>query len=438
MIPNKKQITVLFSTFLLGSGSLLAQNSSSDSLKTPDAPRRVAITATPLWSSLYSTASVEVFGKSYQKNKFFTEKSLMFSARYAHGHNLDNLMQNKKGAASYGIDITRKHFINAAPSRVFRPYVAYGLGVDYTKLNGTREKESDGSLSLGTNPPPTEYYHVNQEMLRQQVFGHIGTEVVFRNGFMFDTYIGLAYQNVCYFNNVPNDQRINSSSRDVGFNGIRPTLNWKLGYMIGEKARPKTDFTFGQDDQTETTNKRKIVVSISPFHLLTGQLRTDVEIFSKTVRPDAVVKRQSLSISPRFYSDYKWFIGDIDNKNTYGYGLDLAHKLYVGKQENAKMYIGYGAGLNYLNLEGKLTEFFGNSPYVNKQLLRFQGYTMAGVQLVAGRNIVLDSYVGIGYKGTHQLSASNNTELDCGNFTSPVYNGFYPVFGLKAGIQFGQ
>lgn len=435
MIPNKKQITVLFSTFLLGSGSLLAQNSSSDSLKTPNIPRRIGITATPLWGDikkgLFGIASVELFGKNYQKNALFTEKSTMLSLRYAQGQSVDNLMQEKKAAATYGISIARKHFVNVAPSRICRPYLAYGLGLDYTKLNGIRKETTD---------PESNLYHVNQEMLRQQVFGHLGLELVFGEGFMIDTYFGCAYQNVSYLNNVAKSQRINNSVLDIGYNGITPTINLKVGYMIGERARPKSDFILDQEDKTKKSNQRKVAVMVSLPHLLTGQLRADIELFSKKIRPEATFTRQSFTISPRYYNDYQWFIGGMDNKNIYGYGLDLAHKLYLSNPEktNSLVYIGYGAGANYLNLEGKLNEFWGTEENIHKKLIRYQGYTMLGVQIAASRHIVFDSYVGVGYKGTHQISQSNNTELTYENFTNPVYNGFYPVFGLKAGIQFGQ
>ncbi|SFB73139.1 hypothetical protein SAMN05421780_101153 [Flexibacter flexilis DSM 6793] len=443
MKSNKKP-AILLSTLLLASSSLWANNSGADSSATPSAPRRVAITATPFWNninkSIFGIASVELFGKNYQKNALFTEKATVLSVIYRRGQTLDDLMQNKKAAAAYGVNIARKHFVNASPSRVFRPYLAYGLGLDYTKLNGSREKEI--IIYSGFNHrTETVYYQVNQEMLRQQVFGHIGTELVFRNGFMLDTYFGWAYQNVAYLNNVAKSERINGRPQDVGYKGIVPTVNFKLGYMIGERARPKSDFAFDQEDETtQKTKHRKVAVMVSLPHLLTSQLRADIEIFSKKIRPEATFARQSFCISPRYYNDYQWFIGTIDNNKTYGYGLDLAHKLYFRNKENpnSQLYVGYGVGANYLNLEGKLTEFWGADENIHKQLIRYQGYTTAGVQLALGRNVVLDSYVGVGYKGTHQISQSNNTELTYENFTNPVYNGFYPVLGLKAGVQFGQ
>ncbi|SFB73172.1 hypothetical protein SAMN05421780_101155 [Flexibacter flexilis DSM 6793] len=199
----------------------------------------------------------------------------------------------------------------------------------------------------------------------------------------------------------------------------------------------------GNNHKTDSVQvvPRKYGVMVNLPHLLAEQLRLDVEIFSKKYRPNALFSTQSLIVAPRYYHNIYWETGGVHNKSTFGLGVELQHKLYLGNDNNelqdnlTQFYFGYGAGLNYLHTEGDFTttDIFAEGVHINQKYLRYNSFATMGMN-VSVKHFVIDSYIGFGYKYTHRLNNIQGQRPLDENILRPAYTGLYPVMGFKIGV----
>lgn len=183
---------------------------------------------------------------------------------------------------------------------------------------------------------------------------------------------------------------------------------------------------------------RQLGVMVSLPQLFSEQLRLDFEIFSKRQNTTGLFSKQSFTIAPRYYHNCYWGTGNIENKSTFGLGLELQHKLYFNdydqQNKDSHFYFGYGAGLNYLHTQGDLTqEILSESVHINQKYVRYHSFATIGMTANISR-VVIDGYLGMGYKYTHRLNEIQGQRPLDENILKPAYSGIYPVMNLKVGV----
>lgn len=200
--------------------------------------------------------------------------------------------------------------------------------------------------------------------------------------------------------------------------------------------------TLGGD--SVVTMPRKYNILISPIHLLSRQVRMDVEIFSKKYRPNAIITNNSYTFTTRLYRDNILRFYDHYGEHLKGWGLDFSQKFYLNNRlfktdDSFRFYVGYGIGANYMNYEElKYSSQDWNSYWQSYKFMRYQAFAMLGAQKTFN-HLVFDYYMGVGYKYTHYLSKEKSYDyLHNSDLTIPDYTGFYPFVGVKIGFQSGK
>lgn len=184
-------------------------------------------------------------------------------------------------------------------------------------------------------------------------------------------------------------------------------------------------------------------VSVQPLFLFNRGFHFDVEL-------QLPEKKSAFIIAPELYagsvSDIEFAIMDTDGDDKVkGYGLGVMHKIKFEKNLSST-YFAYGLQYRNHNIDFEdkgYSQFrrddliyYEYGPYsdnlkINSYLVR----AIVGQQRVYSTNILLDYYVGLGYKEATKTSGHPDARKYNQTFSSYAYRGTVMIMGFKIGLQ---
>lgn len=200
----------------------------------------------------------------------------------------------------------------------------------------------------------------------------------------------------------------------------------------------------------ENMEFKKLIVSISPQHLIQSGLRFELE--------PHLHEQHWLTIAPTIYlnhsgvnyynSDYKDQRDNSSYDKLTGIGIDIQHKMFLVDLYNPSgPYFSYGFGYNHFCLEYEEYVFY-NTTYdglnvitnglqdVRHHIDRIGASILLGYTYPSERIIMFDLYIGVGLRYSIQNINYDSQRSYDGSCVSFGYSGTLPLAGFKCGFVF--
>ena len=202
--------------------------------------------------------------------------------------------------------------------------------------------------------------------------------------------------------------------------------------------------------QQITLTDKKVLVSISPQHLIKSGLRVEIE--------PCLGKKNWLTIAPMIYlnhsnnNQFNSDFNELEYNNTYnrltGAGLELNHKIFLYDQNLPNgPYFAYGLFYQHVYLEYEEYVFY-STVYDGLNVERYglmdikHNIDKMGTSLLLGYHypydniIFIDMYVGLGIRYSIQGSNYDSNRDYSGSIIDFGYTGTIPMAGFKCGFMF--
>ncbi len=199
-----------------------------------------------------------------------------------------------------------------------------------------------------------------------------------------------------------------------------------------------------QNKDTVNTNRKNILLAVSPFYLINKALKVDIE-------KKLPYQRQWIQVSPQFYFNSNGesydFFDDAGYDEMIGFGIDVHHKIYMQDRElPSGVYAAYGLVYHHIALKfdgyvWENVEIDGKTYLQEAPKKAKQKNNKLGANLIFGiqpemnsSRFILDFYAGIGFRYT-LINTNVAFEKDFNDFYWDYgYTGTCLVAGFKLGV----
>lgn len=198
--------------------------------------------------------------------------------------------------------------------------------------------------------------------------------------------------------------------------------------------------TNAQEIDKEEQNA-KIILSLVPQYTFIGGIRLDID---KRIGNTG----NYLTFAPQFYSNNNDLFWSFDYDQLTGLGLKAYHRYFMVNKPNPKgLYVQYGLSYNYTRLTYTTidwvdTDFGGTEAQIEDEVTgidhihKMGGDLIIGVQTTSFENLMIDFYLGVGYRGSKYAGSRSDFDLDYIGILNPAYSGILPIGGVRIGVFF--
>jgi hypothetical protein len=202
-----------------------------------------------------------------------------------------------------------------------------------------------------------------------------------------------------------------------------------------------TTFNLSAQENPDSDKYSKIVVSLVPQYTIVGGIRLDID---KRIGNT----NNYLIFSPQFYSNRNDLFWNFTYDNLTGTGMKVYHRYFmVNKPMPEGLYVQYGISYNYTrikytDIDWVETEFGGSSAQVesevffNENIHKMGGDVLLGIQYSAYENLVIDFYIGAGYRNSIYQGKRTYFESEYLSIFNPAHRGILPLGGFRIGVTF--
>lgn len=199
--------------------------------------------------------------------------------------------------------------------------------------------------------------------------------------------------------------------------------------------------TLNAQENPEGGENAKLAISIVPQYTLIGGIRLDID---KRIGET----NSYLVFSPQFYSNRNDLFWNFSYDQLTGAGLKVHHRYFmVNKPRPEGLYIQYGVSYNYTrikytDIDWVNTDFGGSSAQVEDEVTvvenihKMGGDAIIGIQVSAYENLIVDFYLGVGYRGSIYQGKRTYFDSEYLSIFNPAHRGVLPIGGFRIGVFF--